>query len=92
MMLRAGPPCVRASAAPNRAPTPLGPSGVHMYTLNLERSAMAILEGVGLIDPANVPRPLPWRHIPSSGQRAEEVRHLHVNNCYFFRVNNFLIV
>lgn len=34
---------------------------------------MAILEGVGLIDPANVPRPLPWRHIPSSGQRAEEV-------------------
>ncbi|KIZ07768.1 5,10-methylenetetrahydrofolate reductase [Monoraphidium neglectum] len=49
-----------------------GAPGVHMYTLNLERSAMAILEGVGLIDPANVPRPLPWRHIPSSGQRAEE--------------------
>lgn len=49
-----------------------GTPGVHMYSLNLERSAVGILEAVGLLDTSKVPRPLPWRHIPSSGQRAEE--------------------
>jgi hypothetical protein len=44
-----------------------------MYTLNLERSAVAILERVGLIDTAAVPRPLPWRHIPSTRITAGEV-------------------
>ncbi|GBF91075.1 5,10-methylenetetrahydrofolate reductase [Raphidocelis subcapitata] len=40
--------------------------------LNLERSVVGILEGVGLLDTANVPRSLPWRHVPGGGQRAEE--------------------
>lgn len=44
-----------------------------MYTLNLERSAVGILEAVGLLDTSKVPRSLPWRHIPSSGQRLNEV-------------------
>jgi methylenetetrahydrofolate reductase (NADPH) len=51
-----------------------GTPGLHMYTLNLERSAVAILERVGLLDPAKpAPRRLPWRQVPAGGQRAEEV-------------------
>lgn len=30
--------------------------GVHLYTLNLEKSALAILERLGLIDTSRVPR------------------------------------
>ena len=51
-----------------------GTPGLHMYTLNLERSAVAILEAVGLLDTKSVARPLPWRHVPAAGQRAAEVR------------------
>jgi hypothetical protein len=36
-------------------------------------SAVAILERLGVLDPANVPRPLPWRHIPHTSRRQEEV-------------------
>jgi hypothetical protein len=50
------------------------PPGLHMYSLNLERSVVGILEGVGLLDTAKVPRTLPWRHVPGGGQRAQEVR------------------
>ncbi|GMH43579.1 hypothetical protein BSKO_11501 [Bryopsis sp. KO-2023] len=48
-----------------------GVPGVHMYTLNLESSAVAILEGVGLIDRNNIPRTLPWRQ-PANASRTEE--------------------
>ncbi|KAG2433005.1 hypothetical protein HXX76_008732 [Chlamydomonas incerta] len=49
--------------------------GVHMYTLNLEKSAVAILEQLGLIDTSRVQRPLPWRHVPAGTARAvEQVR------------------
>ncbi|GLC56702.1 hypothetical protein PLESTB_001136600 [Pleodorina starrii] len=52
-----------------------GTPGVHMYTLNLEKSAVAILERLGLVDTARVPKPLPWRHVPSGTARAcESVR------------------
>ena len=44
-----------------------------MYTLNLERSAVSILEAVGLLDLKAVPRTLPWRHVPSGGSRLAEV-------------------
>jgi methylenetetrahydrofolate reductase (NADPH) len=37
---------------------------LHFYTLNLEKSVTAILEGLGLLDP-EVRRPLPWRSRPS---------------------------
>lgn len=33
-----------------------GAPGLHMYTLNLEKSAVAILEGLGVIDRNNIPR------------------------------------
>ncbi|EFJ44235.1 hypothetical protein VOLCADRAFT_95450 [Volvox carteri f. nagariensis] len=49
-----------------------GVPGVHMYTLNLERSAVGILERLGLIDTARVPKPLPWRHVPTGTARAAE--------------------
>ena len=32
-----------------------GTPGLHMYTLNLERSAVSILEQLGLIDRSKVP-------------------------------------
>jgi len=43
-----------------------GTCGLHMYTLNLERSAVAIMEHLGFIDKTSVPKPLPWRHIPNT--------------------------
>jgi hypothetical protein len=43
-----------------------------MYTLNLERSAVGILEAVGVLDTSKVPRSLPWRQVPST--RPGEVR------------------
>lgn len=66
--------CCWLAALPDapRAPTHPPPPGLHMYTLNLERSAVGILEAVGLLDTSKVPRPLPWRHVPASGQRAQE--------------------
>lgn len=33
-----------------------GAPGLHMYTLNLEKSAVAILEGLGVIDRNNISR------------------------------------
>ncbi|GIL46045.1 hypothetical protein Vafri_3133 [Volvox africanus] len=49
-----------------------GTPGVHMYTLNLERSAVAILERLGFIDTSRVPKLLPWRHVPKGTARASE--------------------
>lgn len=47
-----------------------GVTGLHFYTLNLEKSVLQILEGLKLVDP-EVRRPLPWRAAPS---RKEDVR------------------
>lgn len=45
---------------------------LHFYTLNLEKSVTAILEGLGVLDP-EVRRPLPWRSAPSlSNSRSKE--------------------
>lgn len=48
--------------------------GIHLYTLNLERSAVAILEQLGLLDTSALTqrRVLPWRSVPQSWQRAAE--------------------
>ncbi|KAK9819788.1 hypothetical protein WJX72_002386 [[Myrmecia] bisecta] len=48
-----------------------GTPGIHMYTLNLERSAVSILERLGLIGKSKVPRTLPWRK-PAGNRRSEE--------------------
>ncbi|KAK9806544.1 hypothetical protein WJX73_009540 [Symbiochloris irregularis] len=48
-----------------------GAPGLHMYTLNLERSAVSILENLGLISKSKVTRPLPWRR-PATDKRAQE--------------------
>ncbi|GBG83501.1 hypothetical protein CBR_g37215 [Chara braunii] len=57
-----------------------GVNHVHLYTLNLERSAMAILERLGVIQDVNLARPLPWRP-PVSGKRSSErVRPIHWAN------------
>lgn len=57
-----------------RAILDAGIPGLHMYTLNLERCAVGILERLGLLDLERIPRSLPWRHIPNTSQRATEVR------------------
>ncbi|KAF5828731.1 methylenetetrahydrofolate reductase-domain-containing protein [Dunaliella salina] len=54
-----------------------GTPGLHMYSLNMEKSALAILERVGFIDNSKVPRPMPWGFVPmhSCGlRRGEAVR------------------
>ncbi len=42
---------------------------------------VGILERMGLLDSTNVPRPLPWRHIPVSQARSSEsVRPIYWSN------------
>jgi methylenetetrahydrofolate reductase (NADPH) len=44
-----------------------GMPGLHMYTLNLEKSALGILERLGVVDASRVARPLP----PADGEAAK---------------------
>jgi len=53
-----------------------GVPGLHFYTLNLEKSVVQILEGLGLIDP-EIRRPLPWNPVPT---RKEDVRPIFWSN------------
>ncbi|CAD7703090.1 unnamed protein product [Ostreobium quekettii] len=48
-----------------------GVPGLHMYTLNLQQSAVSILEDMELVDRNNLPRHLPWRP-PTNVQRSGE--------------------
>ncbi|WIA22217.1 hypothetical protein OEZ85_004547 [Tetradesmus obliquus] len=56
-----------------------GVPGLHMYTLNLERSAVGILEAVGVLDTSKVPRTLPWRQVPAT-RPGETVRPIFWSN------------
>lgn len=49
-----------------------GVPGIHLYSLNLEKSVLAILQRMGIIDTSSVPRPLPWELIPMGTRRAVE--------------------
>mmetsp|Transcript_3439 Transcript_3439/g.9965 ORF Transcript_3439/g.9965 Transcript_3439/m.9965 type:complete len:600 (-) Transcript_3439:1135-2934(-) len=53
--------------------------GLHMYTLNMERSAVAILENLGMIKD-KAPRTLPWRQPTSTHRKGEAVRPIHWSN------------
>ncbi len=48
-----------------------GIEGLHFYTLNLERSTVKIMEGLGLIAKKNAKR-LPWVPSQVCGGRARE--------------------
>jgi len=48
-----------------------GIPSLHFYTLNLEKSVLQILHGLGLVDP-DIRRPLPW--IPAPSRAKEDVR------------------
>ncbi|KAF3792910.1 putative methylenetetrahydrofolate reductase [Nymphaea thermarum] len=47
---------------------------VHLYTLNMEKSALAILMNLGLIDETKVQRSLPWRRPTNAFRSKENVR------------------
>ncbi|PWA69450.1 methylenetetrahydrofolate reductase 1 [Artemisia annua] len=47
---------------------------LHLYTLNNEKSALAILTSLGLISEAKVSRPLPWRRPTNLFRLKEDVR------------------
>ncbi|CAN6308767.1 unnamed protein product [Urochloa humidicola] len=47
---------------------------LHLYTLNLEKSALAILMNLGLIEESKVSRPLPWRPPTNVYRVKEDVR------------------
>lgn len=53
--------------------------GLHMYTLNQERSSVAILESLGLLS-KKASRPLPWRPPTSVHRKEESVRPIHWSN------------
>ncbi|XP_058184196.1 methylenetetrahydrofolate reductase (NADH) 2-like [Rhododendron vialii] len=47
---------------------------VHLYTLNMEKSALAILMNLGLIEEAKISRSLPWRRPTNVFRVKEDVR------------------
>ncbi|CAN6291368.1 unnamed protein product [Urochloa humidicola] len=47
---------------------------LHLYTLNMEKSALAILMNLGLIEESKVSRPLPWRPPTNVYRVKEDVR------------------
>ncbi|XP_030455972.1 methylenetetrahydrofolate reductase (NADH) 2-like [Syzygium oleosum] len=47
---------------------------LHLYTLNMEKSALAILMNLGLIEEAKVSRSLPWRRPTNVFRVKEDVR------------------
>eukprot|EP01024_Parvocaulis_polyphysoides_P015679 TRINITY_DN16910_c0_g1_i4.p1 TRINITY_DN16910_c0_g1~~TRINITY_DN16910_c0_g1_i4.p1 ORF type:complete len:592 (-),score=107.47 TRINITY_DN16910_c0_g1_i4:157-1746(-) len=57
-----------------------GIQGLHMYTLNLERSAVGILERLGLVNHEVKPRDLPWRPPPAATRADEKVRPIFWSN------------
>mmetsp|Transcript_2169 Transcript_2169/g.5508 ORF Transcript_2169/g.5508 Transcript_2169/m.5508 type:complete len:592 (-) Transcript_2169:476-2251(-) len=49
-----------------------GVPGLHMYSLNLEKSALGILERLGFVSTAKIPRRMPWSLVPSGTKRGAE--------------------
>ena len=47
---------------------------LHLYTLNMEKSALAILMNLGLIEETKISRPLPWRRPANVFRVKEDVR------------------
>jgi len=47
---------------------------LHLYSLNLEKSVLGILQNLGLIDFTKVTRPLPWRPPTNTRRTKEDVR------------------
>ncbi|EXB68652.1 putative methylenetetrahydrofolate reductase [Morus notabilis] len=47
---------------------------LHLYTLNMEKSALAILTNLGLIEESKIPRSLPWRRPANVFRVKEDVR------------------
>ncbi|KAK1379456.1 Methylenetetrahydrofolate reductase [Heracleum sosnowskyi] len=47
---------------------------LHLYTLNMEKSALAILTNLGLIEESKISRPLPWRRPTNVFRVKENVR------------------
>ncbi|CAM6087661.1 unnamed protein product [Calypogeia fissa] len=51
-----------------------GGKAVHIYTLNVEKSSLGILQNLGLIDVSGIKRPLPWRPPANTRRNHEEIR------------------
>lgn len=51
-----------------------GTKTLHLYTLNMEKSALAILLNLGLIEESKISRPLPWRRPTNVNRTKEDVR------------------
>ncbi|XP_060183664.1 probable methylenetetrahydrofolate reductase (NADH) [Lycium barbarum] len=47
---------------------------LHLYTLNMEKSALAIMMNLGLIEESKISRPLPWRRPTNIFRVKEDVR------------------
>ncbi|CAI7756531.1 unnamed protein product [Closterium sp. NIES-53] len=47
---------------------------LHMYTLNQDKTTIAILKNLGLIEASNIPRALPWRPATNIVRCTEDVR------------------
>jgi len=56
-----------------------GAPGLHLYTLNLERASVSILENLGMLK-GRVEQPLPWRAPPIHKRSTESVRPIFWSN------------
>lgn len=51
-----------------------GTPGVHMYSLNLEKTVVGILQNLGLIPAkASIERPLPWQAYPKKNESVRPI-------------------
>lgn len=57
-----------------------GTPGLHIYSLNMSRSALEILKRLKLIEESKVPRKLPWRASPTAKRCEEMVRPIFWSN------------
>eukprot|EP00898_Chlorokybus_atmophyticus_P001234 jgi/Chlat1/2110/Chrsp17S02699 len=51
-----------------------GVKGFHLYTLNLEKSVLSILQQLGFVSSTRLPRALPWRPPTNARRHGEDVR------------------
>lgn len=63
-----------------------GVKGLHFYTLNLEKTVIEIIKGLG-IGPKNISRTLPWKSSANAKRQKEDVRPIFWSN----RPNSYLL-
>lgn len=57
-----------------------GTPGLHIYTLNMSKTALSILQNLKIVQEDRIPRQLPWRPSPIEKRHEEHVRPIFWSN------------